>query len=264
MSDQHPLIIAGKTYQSRLLVGTGLYRDVNETQAAIEASRAEIVTFAVRRTNIGQDNDAPNLLDVISPEKYTLLPNTAGCYTAADAIRTCRLARELLDGHKLVKLEVLGDQTTLLPDVVGTLEAADVLVNDGFDVMVYTNDDPLTAKRLEEIGCVAVMPLAAPIGSGLGIRNPHNIRIILDNANVPILVDAGVGTASDAAIAMELGCDGILMNSAIAKADNPVKMAHAMRHAVIAGRLALEAGRMPYKTYGSASSPTQGVIAAAA
>jgi thiazole synthase len=252
--------IAGKTYQSRLLVGTGKYKDMTETQQAIEASGAEIVTVAIRRTNIGQNPDEPNLLDVISPEKYTLLPNTAGCYDAESAVRTCKLARELLDGHNLVKLEVLGDQKTLFPDVIQTLKAAEELVKDGFDVMVYTSDDPLVAKELEEIGCCAVMPLAAPIGSGLGIRNPYNIRLIIENANVPILVDAGVGTASDAAIAMELGVDGILMNTAIAEAKNPVVMASAMKKAVEAGREAYLAGRMPRKLYASASSPIDGTF----
>ncbi len=252
--------IAGKTYHSRLLVGTGKYKDMTETQQAIEASGAEIVTVAIRRTNIGQNPDEPNLLDVISPEKYTILPNTAGCYDAKSAVRTCKLARELLDGHNLVKLEVLGDQKTLFPDVVQTLKAAEELVKDGFDVMVYTSDDPLVAKELEEIGCCAVMPLAAPIGSGLGIRNPYNIRLIIENAKVPILVDAGVGTASDAAIAMELGVDGILMNTAIAAAQNPVLMASAMKKAVEAGREAYLAGRMPRKLYASASSPIDGTF----
>lgn len=252
--------IAGKTYQSRLLVGTGKYKDMTETQQAIEASGAEIVTVAIRRTNIGQNPDEPNLLEVISPEKYTILPNTAGCYDAKSAVRTCKLARELLDGHNLVKLEVLGDQKTLFPDVVQTLKAAEALVKDGFDVMVYTSDDPLVAKELEEIGCCAVMPLAAPIGSGLGIRNPYNIRLIIENAKVPILVDAGVGTASDAAIAMELGVDGILMNTAIAAAQNPVLMASAMKKAVEAGREAYLAGRMPRKRYASASSPIDGTF----
>ena len=217
-----PLIIAGKAYNSRLLVGSGKYKDLEETKLATEASEAEIITVAIRRTNIGQNPDEPNLLDVVPPEKYTILPNTAGCYTVEDAVRTCRLARELLDGHDLVKLEVLGDEKTLFPDITATLEAAEILVKDGFKIMVYTNDDPIIAKRLEDIGCVAVMPLAAPIGSGLGIRNPYNILTIVENANVPILVDAGVGTASDAAIAMELGCDGILMNTAIAGAKKPV------------------------------------------
>lgn len=255
-----PLIIAGKSYQSRLLVGTGKYKDNEETRLAIEASGAEIITVAIRRTNIGQNPDEPNLLDVIPVDKYTLLPNTAGCYSVEDAVRTCRLARELLDGHKLVKLEVLGDEKTLFPDVTATLEAAGILVKDGFDVMVYTNDDPLIAKRLEEIGCAAVMPLAAPIGSGLGIRNPYNILTIIENARVPILVDAGVGTASDAAIAMELGCDGILMNTAIAAAKNPVLMASAMKKATEAGREAFLAGRMPKKRFASASSPVDGLF----
>ena len=255
-----PLVIAGNTYQSRLLVGTGKYKDNEETRLAIEASGAEIITVAIRRTNIGQNPDEPNLLDVIPLDKYTLLPNTAGCYTVEDAVRTCRLARELLDGHKLVKLEVLGDEKTLFPDVTATIEAAEILVKDGFDVMVYTNDDPLIAKRLEDIGCAAVMPLAAPIGSGLGIRNPYNILTIVENASVPILVDAGVGTASDAAIAMELGCDGILMNTAIAAAKNPVLMASAMKKATEAGREAYLAGRMPKKRFASASSPVDGLF----
>jgi len=255
-----PLVVAGKSYQSRLLVGTGKYKDMDETREAIEASGAEIVTVAVRRSNIGQNPDEPNLLDVISPEKYTILPNTAGCFTAEDALRTCRLARELLDGHKLVKLEVLGDEQTLYPDIPATLEAAEILVKEGFEVMVYTSDDPLIAKRLEEIGCVAVMPLAAPIGSGLGIRNPYNILTIIENANVPIIVDAGVGTASDAAIAMELGCDGVLMNTAIAAAQKPVLMASAMKKAIEAGREAYLAGRMPRKRFASASSPIDGLI----
>ncbi|MGW8248123.1 MAG: thiazole synthase [Acidiferrobacterales bacterium] len=255
-----PLVIAGVEYRSRLLVGSGKYKDLEETRLATEASGAEIITVAIRRTNIGQNADEPNLLDVISPEKYTILPNTAGCYTADDAIRTCRLARELLDGHNLVKLEVLGDEKTLFPDVVQTLKAAEILVNDGFDVMVYTSDDVLIAKELEKIGCVAVMPLAAPIGSGLGIRNPYNIRTIVENANVPILVDAGVGTASDAAVAMELGCDGVLMNTAIAAAKNPVLMASAMKKAIEAGREAYLAGRMPKKRFASASSPIEGTF----
>jgi len=254
------LIIAGKSYNSRLLTGSGKYKDLDETRAATEASGAEIVTVAIRRTNIGQNPDEPSLLDVLPVDKYTLLPNTAGCYTAEDAIRTCRLARELLDGHDLVKLEVLGDEKTLFPDVTATLEAAEVLVKDGFKIMVYTNDDPIIAKRLEDIGCVAVMPLAAPIGSGLGIRNPYNILTIVENASVPILVDAGVGTASDAAIAMELGCDGILMNTAIAAAQDPVLMASAMKKAVEAGREAFLAGRMPRKRYASASSPIDGTF----
>ncbi|WP_370239407.1 thiazole synthase [Neptunomonas phycophila] len=254
------LVIAGTEYQSRLLVGTGKYKDMDETRAAIEASGAEIVTVAVRRTNIGQNPDEPNLLDIITPDKYTILPNTAGCYTAEDAVRTCRLARELLDGHDLVKLEVLGDQKTLYPNIVETIKATETLVNDGFKVMVYTNDDPIVAKQLEEMGCVAVMPLGSLIGSGLGILNPHNIRIIMEAANVPILVDAGGGTASDAAIAMEMGCEGVLMNTAIAAAGNPVLMASAMRKAIEAGREAYLAGRMPRKKYASASSPLDGVI----
>lgn len=253
-------VLAGVTYHSRLLVGTGKYKDLEETRLAIEASGAQIVTVAIRRTNIGQTPGEPNLLDVISPDKYTILPNTAGCYTAEDAVRTCRLGRELLGGHKLVKLEVLADQKTLFPDVAETYIAAELLVKDGFDVMVYTNDDPIAAKRLEEIGCVAVMPLAAPIGSGLGIRNPYNILTIVENAKVPILVDAGVGTASDAAIAMELGCAGVLMNTAIAEAKNPVLMASAMRKGIEAGREAFLAGRMPRKRFASASSPTDGLF----
>src|SRR5690606_34417922 len=255
-----PFVLAGRTYQSRLLVGTGKYRDMDETRAAIEASGAEIVTVAVRRTNIGQNPGEPNLLDVISPERYTILPNTAGCFAAPDAVRTCRLARELLDGHKLVKLEVLADQKTLFPNVVETLKAAETLVADGFDVMVYTSDDPVIARRLQEIGCIAVMPLAGLIGTGLGICNPYNLRIILEEAQVPVLVDAGVGTASDATIAMEMGCDAVLMNSAIAHAQQPVLMAQAMKHAIEAGRLAYLAGRMPRKLYASASSPLEGLI----
>jgi len=255
-----PLIIAGKAYNSRLLTGTGKYKNTEETRLATEASGAEIITVAIRRTNIGQTPGEPNLLDILPPQKYTLLPNTAGCYNVEDAVRTCRLARELLDGHDLVKLEVLGDEKTLFPDVTATLEAARILVKDGFKVMVYTNDDPIIAKRLEEIGCVAVMPLAAPIGSGLGIRNPYNIITIIENAKVPILVDAGVGTASDAAIAMELGCDGILMNTAIAGAKNPILMASAMKKAVEAGREAFLAGRIPRKRYASASSPIDGLF----
>ncbi len=253
-------LIAGKSYQSRLLVGTGKYKDLDETRLAIEASGAEIVTVAIRRTNIGQNAGEPNLLDVISPNKYTILPNTAGCYTAEEAVRTCRLARELLGGHNLIKLEVLADQKTLFPNVVETYIAAEILVREGFEVMVYTNDDPIAAKRLEEMGCVAVMPLAAPIGSGLGIRNPYNILTIIENANVPILVDAGVGTASDAAIAMELGCAGVLMNTAIAEAKNPVLMASAMRKGIQAGREAFLAGRMPRKRFASASSPIDGLF----
>jgi thiazole synthase len=255
-----PLIIAGRAYRSRLLTGTGKFKDLDETRRATEAAGAQIVTVAIRRTNIGQDRNAPNLLDVLPPQKYTILPNTAGCYTADDAVRTCRLARELLDGHNLVKLEVLGDQKTLFPDVVQTLKAAEILVAEQFEVMVYTSDDPILARRLEEIGCVAVMPLAAPIGSGLGIQNRWNLLEIVENAKVPVLVDAGVGTASDAAIAMELGCDGVLMNTAIAGAKDPVLMAAAMRKAVEAGREAFRAGRIPRKRYASASSPVDGTI----
>ena len=255
-----PLLIAGVEYRSRLIIGSGKYKDFKENLAALEASAAEMITVAIRRVNLGQDKGEPSLLDIISPEKYTILPNTAGCYTAEDAVRTCRMARELLDGHKLVKLEVLGDQKTLYPNVTETLAAAETLVAEGFDVMVYTSDDPLVAQRLEEIGCVAVMPLGAPIGSGLGIRNPYNIRMILENAQVPIIVDAGVGTASDASIAMELGCHGVLMNTAIAEARNPVLMASAMRKAVEAGREAYLAGRMPRRLYASASSPVDGTF----
>ena len=254
------LVVAGKSYASRLLTGTGKFRDLEETRLATEAAGAQIVTVAIRRTNIGQDPNEPNLLDVLPPDRYTILPNTAGCYTAEDAVRTCRLARELLDGHNLTKLEVLGDQKTLFPDVVQTLKAAEVLVKDGFEVMVYTSDDPILAKRLEEIGCVAVMPLAAPIGSGLGIQNRYNLIEIVENAKVPIIVDAGVGTASDAAIAMELGCDGVLMNTAIAGAKDPVRMARAMKLGVQAGRDAFLAGRIPRKRYASASSPVDGLV----
>lgn len=252
--------VAGQNFSSRLLVGTGKYKDMEQTRLAIEASGAEIVTVAIRRTNIGQNAEEANLLDVISPDKYTILPNTAGCFTTDDAVRTCRLARELLGGHKLVKLEVLADQKTLFPDVAETFKAAELLVKDGFDVMVYTNDDPIAAKRLEDIGCVAVMPLAAPIGSGLGIRNPYNILTIVENAKVPILVDAGVGTASDAALAMELGCDGVLMNTAIAAAKKPVLMASAMNKGIQAGREAFLAGRMAKKRFASASSPLEGLF----
>jgi thiazole synthase len=255
-----PLVIAGKSYHSRLLVGTGKYRNLEETQATIQASGAEIVTVAVRRSNIGQNPGEPNLLDVIPSSHYTILPNTAGCYSAGDAVRTCRLARELLGGHDLVKLEVLGDEKTLLPDLIETYKAAEVLIKEGFEVMVYTNDDPIAAKRLETMGCVAVMPLAAPIGSGLGIRNPYNILEIVQNATVPILVDAGVGTASDAAVAMEMGCDGVLMNTAIAGAQHPMLMASAMKKAIEAGREAYLAGRIPRKRYASASSPIEGTF----
>jgi thiazole synthase len=253
-----PFVVAGTVYPSRLLVGTGKYRDMEETRLAIEASGANIVTVAVRRTNLGQHAGEPNLLDVIDPAKYTILPNTAGCYDADSAVRTCRLARELLDGHRLVKLEVLADQRTLYPNILETLKAAELLVADGFDVMVYTTDDPILAKRLEEIGCVAIMPLAAPIGSGLGIQNRYTLREIIEQAKVPVIVDAGVGTASDASIAMELGCDGVLMNTAIAEAGYPVMMASAMSHAIKAGRLAYRAGRMPRRAYASASSPIDG------
>lgn len=252
--------VAGRSFRSRLLIGTGKYRDLDETRRAVEASGAEIVTFAIRRTNLGQNKGEPNLLDALSPSRYAFLPNTAGCYNAADAVRTCRLARELLDGHTLVKLEVLGDEKTLYPDVTETLKAAETLIKEGFQVMVYTTDDPLVAKRLEDLGCVAVMPLGAPIGSGLGIRNPYNILSIVENAGVPVLVDAGVGTASDAAIAMELGCDGVLMNTAVALAKDPVLMASAMKKAVEAGREAYLAGRIPKKRYASASSPLDGLF----
>ncbi|WP_290536695.1 MULTISPECIES: thiazole synthase [Alcanivorax] len=253
------LTIAGNTYSSRLLIGTGKYKDFDETREAIETSGAEIVTVAIRRTNIGQNADEPNLLDFISPDKYTILPNTAGCFSAEDAVRCCKLARELLDGHDLVKLEVLGDQKTLYPNIPHTLKAAQELIDDGFKVMVYTNDDPIVAKELETMGCVAVMPLGSLIGSGLGILNPHNIRLIMEEAKVPIIVDAGVGTASDAAIAMEMGCDGVLLNSAVAHAQKPVLMASAMKKAIEAGREAFLAGRMPRKAYASASSPLDGI-----
>ena len=254
-------LIAGKHYLSRLLVGTGKYKDFKETQTAISESGAEIVTVAIRRTNIGQDIKEESLLDFLPKEKYTYLPNTAGCYTKDDAIRTLRLARELLDGHNLVKLEVLGDPNTLYPNVVETVEAAKILIKEGFDVMVYTSDDPIIAKQLEDIGCCAIMPLASLIGSGMGILNPHNLEIIIDNAKVPIIVDAGVGTASDAVIAMELGCDGVLMNTAIAAADNPILMAAAMKKAIESGREAFLAGRMKKKFYqADPSSPTSGLI----
>ena len=255
------LQIAGKTYGSRLLVGTGKYRDFDETRLAVEASGAEIVTVAIRRTNIGQDPNQPSLLDALPMSRFTYLPNTAGCYSADEAIRTLRLARELLDGHSLVKLEVLGDPQSLYPNVVETLKAAEVLVKEGFQVMVYTSDDPIIAKQLEDIGCVAVMPLASLIGSGMGILNPWNLQIIIERLTVPVVVDAGVGTASDAAIAMELGCDAVLMNTAIAGAQNPVLMAEAMKQAVEAGRKAYLAGRMPKKIYSaSPSSPSSGLI----
>ncbi len=255
------LVVAGRAYSSRLLVGTGKYRDFDETRRAIEASGAEIVTVAIRRTNIGQNKGEPSLLEVLPPSKYTILPNTAGCYTAQDAIRTLRLARELLDGHALVKLEVLGDQESLYPNMPETLVAAKTLVTEGFQVMAYCSDDPIMAKQLEDLGCVAVMPLASLIGSGMGILNPWNLQIIIDRVKVPVLVDAGIGTASDAAIAMELGCDGVLMNTAIAKAKDPVRMGRAMKLAVEAGREAYLAGRMPKKPYeASPSSPTTGMV----
>ncbi|MGL4603671.1 MAG: thiazole synthase [Iodobacter sp.] len=261
MSDQFQ--IAGRNYQSRLIVGTGKYKDFQETRAAVDASGAEIITVAIRRVNIGQDASQPSLLDYLPPSEFTYLPNTAGCYNATDAVRTLRLARELLDGHKLVKLEVLGDANTLYPNVRETLIAAETLVKDGFDVMVYTSDDPIVAKELEQIGCCAIMPLASLIGSGMGILNPWNLRLIIESAQVPVLVDAGVGTASDAAIAMELGCDGILMNTAIAGAKNPQLMARAMKLAVMAGRDAFLAGRIPRKLYtADPSSPVSGLIAA--
>src|SRR5881409_3299780 len=254
------LVIAGKPYSSRLLVGTGKYRDFAQTRAAVEASGAEIVTVAIRRTNIGQNANEPSLLDALPPSRFTILPNTAGCYNAQDAVRTLRLARELLDGHDLVKLEVLGDPNTLYPNIVETLKAAETLVRDGFKVMVYTSDDPIIAKRLEDIGCVAIMPLASLIGSGMGILNPWNLQLIIGSAKVPVVVDAGVGTASDAAVAMELGCDAVLMNTAIAGAKDPILMAEAMRLGVEAGRKAFLAGRMAKKLYATASSPLEGRI----
>ncbi len=254
------LKIGRREFSSRLLVGTGKYKDFNETRDAITESASQIVTVAIRRTNIGQDKEELNILDFLDPSAITILPNTAGCYNSEDAIRTCNLARELMDGHNLVKLEVLGDKETLYPDMPQTLEASKKLVDDGFDVMVYCSDDPILAKELEDIGCVSVMPLAAPIGSGLGICNPHNIELILRDAKVPIIVDAGVGTASDASIAMELGCEGVLMNTAIAKARNPVLMARAMKKAVESGREAFLAGRMEKVNLGSPSSPTEGLI----
>lgn len=255
-----PLIIAGKTYRSRLLTGTGKFKDFQQTREATDAAGAEIVTVALRRTNLGQNKAEANLLDFLPPDRFTLLPNTAGCYNAEDAVRTCQLARELLDGHTLVKLEVLGDPKTLFPHITQTLIAAERLVADGFDVMVYTSDDPIVAKQLEQIGCVAIMPLAAPIGSGLGIQNKWSLLEIIENASVPVLVDAGVGTASDAAIAMELGCDGVLMNTAIAAAKDPILMASAMCKAVQAGREAFLAGRMPKRRYANASSPLDGLF----
>ena len=252
------LHIGSRTFTSRLLVGTGKYTDLAQTGEAIAASGAQIVTVAIRRVNIGQKKDEPNLLDVISPEKYTILPNTAGCFDAASAVRTCQLARELLDGHNLVKLEVLGDEKNLYPNVIETVKAAKTLIDDGFDVMVYTSDDPIVAKELESMGCVAIMPLGSLIGSGLGLLNRHTLSLIIEQTQVPVLVDAGVGTASDAAIALELGCDGVLMNTAIAHAQNPVLMASAMKHAVMAGRQAFLAGRMPARYMAQASSPQTG------
>lgn len=265
MNTPDPLTIGRRSFASRLLIGTGKYRDFDQTREAVDASGAQIVTVAIRRTNIGQNAGEPNLLDFLSPERFTILPNTAGCYSADDAVRTLRLARELLDDHTLVKLEVLGDARSLYPNMPETLKAAETLVREGFEVMVYTSDDPIQAKRLEEIGCVAVMPLASLIGSGMGILNPWNLQLILEQAQVPVIVDAGVGTASDAAIAMELGCAGVLMNTAVAAARDPVRMAGAMRKAVEAGREAFLAGRMPKKPYSAApSSPTSGLIAPAA
>ena len=255
------LTIAGTTYNSRLLVGSGKYKDLEQTRLATEASGADIITVAIRRVNIGQDPNAPSLLDVVPPSRYTILPNTAGCYNAEDAVYTLQLARELLNGHKLVKLEVLGDEKTLFPNMPETLKAAERLVKDGFDVMVYCSDDPIQARMLEDLGCVAVMPLASLIGSGMGILNPWNLSLIIEQAKVPVLVDAGVGTASDAAIAMELGCDGVLMNTAIAGAQDPVRMARAMRLAVEAGREAYLAGRIPRRFAASPSSPMAGRIA---
>jgi thiazole synthase len=260
-----PLVIAGKTYTSRLLIGTGKYKDFAETRAAVEASGAQIVTVAIRRTNIGQNRGEPSLLEFLPPSRFTYLPNTAGCYTAQDAVRTLRLARELLDGHELVKLEVLGDPHTLYPNMPETLKAAEQLVQEGFKVMVYCSDDPIQAQMLEAAGCVAIMPLASLIGSGMGILNPWNLQLVLDKVKLPVLVDAGVGTASDAAVAMELGCDGVLMNTAIAAARNPVLMARAMKKAVEAGREAFLAGRMPKKLYSATpSSPTEGTISSKA
>lgn len=257
-NDADLLCIGDRKFVSRLMVGTGKYKDFDETKKAIEASGAEIVTVAVRRVNLGQNADQPNLLEFISPDKFTILPNTAGCYDATSAVRTCRLAREMLDGHDLVKLEIMGDKTTLYPNVIETLSAARILCEDGFQVMVYTSDDPILARELEKIGCVAVMPLAAPIGSGLGLQNRFTLRSIIENAGIPVIVDAGVGTASDASIAMELGSHGVLMNTAIAEARHPVMMASAMRKAVEAGREAFRAGRMTKRAYASASSPLDG------
>ena len=260
MSD--PFVVAGKSFASRLLIGTGKYKDFAQTRAAVEASGAEIVTVAIRRTNIGQNANEPSLLEVLPPSKYTYLPNTAGCYSAEDAVRTLRLARELLDGHELVKLEVLGDPHTLYPNMPATLKAAEQLVKEGFKVMVYCSDDPIQAKMLQDLGCVAIMPLASLIGSGMGILNPWNVQLVIGAVDLPVIVDAGVGTASDAAVAMELGCDGVLMNTAVAAAKDPVLMARAMKKAVEAGREAFLAGRMPKKLYSAApSSPIDGKIA---
>lgn len=256
-----PLVIAGKEYNSRLLVGSGKYKDLAQTREATLAACAEIITVAIRRVNIGQDPHAPSLLDYVPPHEFTILPNTAGCYTAKDAVYTLQMARELLNGHKLVKLEVLGDEKTLFPNMPETLVAARELVNDGFDVMVYCSDDPIQARMLEDIGCCAVMPLASLIGSGMGILNPWNLSLIIEQSHVPVLVDAGVGTASDAAIAMELGCDGVLMNTAIAAAGDPVRMARAMKLGVQAGREAFLAGRMPRRFAASPSSPMAGRLA---
>lgn len=261
LAHDDPLLIAGRSYRSRLLVGTGKYKDFVATRAAIDASGAEIVTVAIRRTNIGQNQDEPSLLEHLPTTRFTLLPNSAGCYSADDAVRTLKLARELLDGHSLVKLEVLGDSHSLFPNVRETLRAAETLVKDGFEVMVYTSDDPIAARELEAVGCVAIMPLASLIGSGMGILNPWNLKLIIEQSKVPVLVDAGVGTASDAAIAMELGCSGVLMNTAIALAQDPVLMAGAMKKAVEAGREAFRAGRMPRKFYAAdPSSPNSGLI----
>ena len=257
---QDTFTVGSRTFSSRLLVGTGKYKDLSETGEAIAASAAEIVTVAIRRTNIGQNSDEPNLLDVISPDKYTILPNTAGCFDAETAIRTCKLARELLDGHNLVKLEVLGDKITLYPNMIETIKSTEVLVKEGFKVMVYCTDDPIMAKKLEDVGASSIMPLAAPIGSGLGIQNKINIKIIKEQSKVPVIVDAGVGEASDATIAMELGCDGVLINSAIAEAKNPILMAEAMKFAVMAGRKSYLAGRMKKREFGNPSSPKKNII----
>ncbi|KCB47687.1 thiazole biosynthesis protein ThiG [Bordetella hinzii 1277] len=264
MNSPDLLTIAGKSYSSRLLVGTGKYKDFEETRAALDASGAQIVTVAIRRTNIGQNPGEPSLLDYVPPSRFTLLPNTAGCYTAEDAVRTLRLARELLDGHDLVKLEVLGDPTNLFPNMPETLKAAKTLVDEGFKVMVYCTDDPIQCRMLEDLGVSAIMPLASLIGSGMGILNPWNLRLIIDQTQLPVIVDAGVGTASDATIAMEMGCDAVLMNTAIAGAKDPVRMASAMKKGVEAGREAYLAGRVPRKLYsGVPSSPTEGMIAPA-